>query len=606
MAVSLKFNMLSTFLLLYMAFCVEFASAWTLRLPGRTTHKLHRNRHSTALFFQSPLRTDVAGVKLFARYPDEPPPSSESIFYDDFGNQDELQWPNQESSMPSSSSQLLQDRLASLQQSEQEESRRIERNWKLGNWNVRGFSLDPWRSEAAAGEDSPKDLEEERDRPIHITLVVGDDYDSSEARVWVGRTDGSLLLVRLGTEHWTSFKSKLTVTSDEVSNDDDSVTQNEKGTIFRVSNHLEQHPSNQRAETDAESDHSEQPWADPFEILWQFAPSLSWISQAAPISHILPIGRSRLFTVSSTSKGSIQMWKVRDHGVSSDDESHDIQVSPQKMLQGVHSSDLTLLARASSGRMLLSIAEDGSLALWNTKTGALIFTVNNILIADVDADEHSELEGSSVTSAATDGTYIFVGTSSGIILAYKILNMLNEVPEESSGRVIQCGRWFDNKDGIPITAIACAGAGSSIGGTGIQAPSLLTGSKDGTIKQWELLPRTLENGNVHLEQWPKLSTQRLRSKAHIFKGHEGSVSALRSVDGAKILSAASDGTVRAWNPTSGKELFCMSGFTEKVTNLCLLGDMLITNGMKQFVAVHDFTDDHQDKDYDLEMPEYEQ
>jgi hypothetical protein len=69
-------------------------------------------------------------------------------------------------------------------------------------------------------------------------------------------------------------------------------------------------------------------------------------------------------------------------------------------------------------------------------------------------------------------------------------------------------------------------------------------------------------------------------------------------------------TVRAWNAASGKSFFLMDGFDKSISSLCLLdatysatNTMLITDGMKQFVCVHDFSIDDE-ADYDLEMPEY--
>jgi hypothetical protein len=46
----------------------------------------------------------------------------------------------------------------------------------------------------------------------------------------------------------------------------------------------------------------------------------------------------------------------------------------------------------------------------------------------------------------------------------------------------------------------------------------------------------------------------------------------------------------------------MDGFTESLTSLCLVEDLLITNGMEQLVCVHDFDVDSTEfnDSYDLE------
>lgn len=63
----------------------------------------------------------------------------------------------------------------------------------------------------------------------------------------------------------------------------------------------------------------------------------------------------------------------------------------------------------------------------------------------------------------------------------------------------------------------------------------------------------------------------------------------------QFLSASEDGTIRAWNVADGKESYRMDGFTKDLSSLCVLGasssedDFLVTNGMKQYVCVHDFS-----------------
>ena len=87
-----------------------------------------------------------------------------------------------------------------------------------------------------------------------------------------------------------------------------------------------------------------------------------------------------------------------------------------------------------------------------------------------------------------------------------------------------------------------------------------------------------------------MATQRMQRRAHLFKGHEEApITALASIDASKFLSAGVDGTVRVWDPKSGKEHFRMDGFTEALSSLCLQEDMyLITDGMEEFVCLHDF------------------
>jgi len=140
---------------------------------------------------------------------------------------------------------------------------------------------------------------------------------------------------------------------------------------------------------------------------------------------------------------------------------------------------------------------------------------------------------------------------------------------------------------------------------------VLTGGADGVVKQYEILRRKYQGGQGEsnndspswkLEHWPRLSTQRMKRHAHIFDGHRGSVTALASQSGSQILSASDDGTVRVWDQSRGIELYRMDGFEESVSSLCLDREILITDGMGNFVCVHDFdiTNDEYKNQFELD------
>jgi WD40 repeat protein len=148
-----------------------------------------------------------------------------------------------------------------------------------------------------------------------------------------------------------------------------------------------------------------------------------------------------------------------------------------------------------------------------------------------------------------------------------------------------------------VTALCLGGLGS------LQAvdkadPSftLITGDSNGVVKQWELLTRTIPTASsdgtsgrtIKMEYWPRMSNQRLRKRAHVLKSsHAGPVSALVS-SSSKVVSAGKDGSVIISNPTSGDELYRMDGFTKDISSLCLDHDILVTDGMEEYIAIHDF------------------
>jgi len=104
-----------------------------------------------------------------------------------------------------------------------------------------------------------------------------------------------------------------------------------------------------------------------------------------------------------------------------------------------------------------------------------------------------------------------------------------------------------------------------------------------------------------MEYWPRLSTQRLKKRAHVFKrSHVGSVSAL-STTSSRVISAGKDGSVIIFNPSTGEELYRMDGFTQDICSLCLDRDILITDGMEEYIAIHDFDVSDDDMDASFEM-----
>lgn len=157
-----------------------------------------------------------------------------------------------------------------------------------------------------------------------------------------------------------------------------------------------------------------------------------------------------------------------------------------------------------------------------------------------------------------------------------------------------------------VTAIRCGGNGQM--SNSVTSTILLTGGADGIIKQYQMIkqkrPSKVDNEpstDWGLMHWPRLPTQRVKDCAHIFKGHYKAITSLLYDGGesSKILSAGADGSVRVWDPSAGSELYRMDGFKD-LTCLCLDKEILVTNGMNEYVCVHDFdvADDLSDS-YDL-------
>ena len=98
----------------------------------------------------------------------------------------------------------------------------------------------------------------------------------------------------------------------------------------------------------------------------------------------------------------------------------------------------------------------------------------------------------------------------------------------------------------------------------------------------------------------------MKRRSHLFSpGHDGAVSSIsqQGADSSKFLTCGQDGSVCVWSAASGKELFRMDGFSSSISSLACLGrELLVTDGMEEYVCVHDFgiEEDAASKGYDLE------
>ncbi len=106
-----------------------------------------------------------------------------------------------------------------------------------------------------------------------------------------------------------------------------------------------------------------------------------------------------------------------------------------------------------------------------------------------------------------------------------------------------------------------------------------------------------------MEHWPRLSTQRMKRKAHLFSpSHDGPVTSIaqRRHDASKFITIG-NGYLCVWNASSGKELFRMGGFSTVSSLACLGRELLVTN-MNEYVFFHDFgiDEDAASKGYELE------
>jgi hypothetical protein len=488
------------------------------------------------------------------------------IHFDDFGDQ-VIGGPDEDERTRSAQGSSLSSQLRTAVQ--QQENRRHD-NWRKGNWHVRGLSLDP---ESASNVDDLDDASATAAPKIWVCMVAPD--PSAQSRVWVGRTDGTLLAVQLGHDFLTSFRSQLSATLDGATG------------AARVATRLVNDGQRATATGDEEDDdddddesvRSEDRSAEsPFELQCQASVG------SAPVSCVLFGGDEALFSACRNS-GTIQQWKITEL------EDEQLQLDRKATLTGAHGRDSTviMLKAAQLDRpVLVSVAHDGSVGLWDVASGALL---NQCQISAYDDPSH---QASFAQSADCDGANLYVGTRQGQVLAYSVCDLLARGRDAAAS---PSGQWTASVDHA-VTAIACGGPGTLGAGraasSSYPSTTLFTGDAAGAVKQWEVLSRSMGTdgdraATTKLEPWPKLATQRLQKRAHVFQSmHTDAVTALLPVDSNKVLSASKDGSVVAWNPITGKSYFFMDGFENDIRSLCVQENTLVTDGMKHLVCVHDF------------------
>jgi len=521
--------------------CLERAIGFSPRLiAGTATFSSVSDGRRKSFCFQKKAFMSLRSLSMsFGGEENPDDDEEEEIFYDDFadlrGAIGNAAADAPDSKLPKDTQTALQERIRSVQKQDLQKDAQILQNWKQGNWEVRGFSLD--QENADSNENAPN-------QRIHVCKIVPDHSDVPD-RIWVGRTDGSVISVQLGKEYLTNFRSKLTAQS----KGDDKIS---------VSSELVREDDGLSPEK-------------PFEILHQFS------AHSSPISAILSCD-DYLFTASENS-GEIQQWFMTEDEHAGEDAT---KVVASKLMTDAHTDTIQCLKTVSvkeeeEASVLFSAAKDGSLALWDMSSGDLLYKCQ---MFQPDNEVPVRIE-----CADADATHVYIGTTDGQVLAYMVSDLLESASEGRTSCPLPNGQWSASEEAV--TSLACAGEGSLGRGSGQSTSLLLTGSADGVVKQWEVFARPGAE-RARLEQWPKLSTQRLPKKAHMFQGHGNPVTALQAIDATKFLSAAADGTVRAWNPTTGKEIFRMDGFTAELKSLCLRDNILVTDGMEKFVCLHDF------------------
>lgn len=342
----------------------------------------------------------------------------------------------------------LQERLRQAKQETVRKDAQLAKNWKTGNWKVRGFSLDKF-DVAQELKESGGAQEENAAAQTPATVHVSKVHDSlTPNQVVVGRTDGSVCFVTLGTQYLTQFVGKLT--AKETGN-----------ATIAIQSELVRNKDMGQSESDEEK---------PFQVEHQFMAhdtSIVALATAENIEH----DQHLLFTAAE-GNGEIRVWGLP--------EESDAKVIPLRTLSDAHTGTVIALTTLSlspdeeDNHLLFSAGKDGSIALWDLQTGDLVYKCqmvqdeepSTILCADVDQSQ----------------SIIYLGMATGHVVGYNVEAMV-ECAGEGETCPVPSGRFLAH-DGS-VTAITCAGEGTlARSSPGASSSVLLTGGSEGIVKQW--------------------------------------------------------------------------------------------------------------------------
>ena len=426
-----------------------------------------------------------------------------NIYFDDFGdNFDGSSSSNNDNSNLSS----LQSRMSEVKVAEQSYDAKIARNWNSGNWGVRGFSLDQYAPSSTATSETA-----DQDNPVHVSVVAAPTSSSytdislpqdralpQDHKVAIGRTDGSVFIVKLGDQYLTNFMSvpKLVVEQDENS------SKNDSGVSVRVQNKW-MNSDELKDSLQDEGDDQTAPTESPFEITHQFQASEEGEAISKIVFHddIEDDSSGGIICTTTINSREISMWKLPS--------SHNSDIIQTAQLSGVHNAQIIGLEAmvVNEKHILFSASRDGTFALWNLETGELITSMSctdaqngsTVPLTCASVYNPSSWEDDVYNSNENDNDVIFLGTSDGYVLGYVVQEHLGAISFNPGPNIRFRAHGTDTGKGEAVTAIKAGGDGTIAtsarlrGGTDesqagrnprMSSSILFTGGEDGSVKQW--------------------------------------------------------------------------------------------------------------------------
>jgi hypothetical protein len=499
--------------------------------------------------------------------------------------------------------EILRDRMQEIVGSEQATRQQIADNWREGYWNVWGCSLDPFVVDDSTSDDN-----------IRKTVVTclclaskcsdnNDCEDDDSVVLIVGRSDGSLVWLQMDvTPSFISLSDK----NHPSVHDRSIVTYFENKLTAKATSDGGIMVGSALQRSDPILDKNEK--SDgisstkvPFDILAQIATGCSAIVDMLVLPRAL-----MLWTIHQDTPHLIQVWNLSSHEETGFLLPSTTQQPTSVTLDAMHTSSIIAMKPipGQDDNLVVTISKDGQVVVWDigaSEIGVAVRFEGNLL-----AQEPMTDSGDSLLSMDIDDQYLCLGSKMGYIFVYSIESMLHGSDEIPSPAVlVKQFVGFNNRE-PGVSALCLSVPDASLHNKQMSTPArlptktLIAGNVLGALKQWELI-RT-RNGDG-LEYWPRMPSQRLPGKVHVFDttgvplpdddAPSPAIQKLLVIQ--HVILAATDHDLKVWDPITGKSLYDMQGLDFSTGHLiprpCLVSvqdSVLVTNGMDQYICVHDF------------------
>jgi hypothetical protein len=549
---------------------------------------------------------------------------------------------------------VLQERFQKLALTEQMNRQQISENWKEGYWGVWGCSLDPYTEDDEQEKIFVTCIRQMQSAPENdgddLSLLIVGRSDGSIC--WLQMETMSELSSSLSPSTspsdndptknvesrsiTTYFENKLVAKAT-----------NDGGMIVDTAlQRREASSDNDFGKDDGTNDDGSVNGSSPrlpFDMLAQIqtTPTTPTGSDAsAAIVDMLPLPSARMvWTIAHGSPNMIQGWKVVPQFDS------DIllpSMSPQSSkleIERIHSSPIVGMKAIpkteddeSDDSFVVSVSDNGQVVVWEIASADVESQPSIRILLDAnllqESQEEEHVGNDSILSIDVDDQNLYLGSQMGKIYIFSVSTITSKTAESAYPlRSLPLLKSFlaftSNNPGV--STLLAAGPGTlgvnkndsntaSIYSNRPPTTSLIAGDMSGGLKQWELIPA----GEGRLEYWPRMASQKLPGgKPHVYETRESVLQDTEEYQNSpaikklmciqQVLLAATDHDLTVWDSSTGKALYDMQGLDFTISagsdgkdgsalryrpSLVAAKDsVLVTNGMENFVCVHDFTMD---------------